>query len=92
MVIVVRERWRRRRTNARRAEAVEVGVVAIVVVAGREDLLVRLGGGHSTDGEGMNWMTRGGGDDETGGDRKEVSMENDACEHSNMWKMADQRT
>ena len=75
----------------RRAEAVEVGVVAIVVVAGQEDLLVRLGGGHSTDGEGMNWMTRGGGDDETGGDRKEASTIN-ACEHSNMWKMADQRT
>ena len=67
MVIVVRERWRRRRTNARRAEAVEVGVVAIVIVAGREDLLVRLGGGHFADGEGMNWMTRGGGDDEMGG-------------------------
>jgi len=38
-----------------------------------------LGGGHSTDGEGMNWMTRGGGDDETGGDRKEASTENYAC-------------
>ena len=75
-----------------RAEAVEVGVVAIVVVAGREDLLVRLGGGHSTDGEGMNWMTQGGGDDKMGGDRKEASTENYACEHSNMWKMADQRT
>ena len=76
----------------RRAEAVEVGVVAIVVVAGQEDLLVRLGGGHSTDGEGMNWMTRGGGDDEMGGDRKKASTENYDCDHSNMWKMADQRT
>ena len=92
MVTVVRERWRRRRTNAHRAEAVKVGVVAIVIITEREDFLVRLGGGHSTEGEGMHWMTRGGGDDETRGDRKEVSTENDACEHSNMWKMADQQT
>ncbi len=59
-----------------RAEAVEVGIVAIVVVVGREDLLVRLGegafhgwGGDELDDSGR-WRRRDGGGQEGGVDGK----------------------